>query len=585
MEDGRAMMVAPVTLHAMTRTSLEMGLPAKGYLLNQRRAHRHGCHEMVARVTCGSDTGEGEVLDFSPAGFRVRIFAGGMGLLGRVRPGMTVRVRMSRRGEILFSGPCRCLFRRNRLFQGDLVLEPLGPGRAGGSAAKIRNPRQMLNPPPTLAFQHPFSRKTVRLQVWDISTAGVCVYEEPGEGLLMPGMILPDLTIDFAGCRTLQSRARVVYRLDEGERGARCGLAILDMDIDAYSRLAHILTNALDSHAHVSGEVDMDGLWRFFFESGFIYPKKYRIIHGHRQRFKETCRKLYTNSPEVVRHFTYQENGRITGHMSMIRAYRKTWMIQHHAAVASGNRRAGFVVLNQIMQFLQDIHRLPSTRTDYVMCYFRPENRFPDRIFGGFARDLGDPLSCSLDGFSYLPHTTLTLRSPLPEGWALEPWTRGICTSGHSEVLRRFYDERSGGLLLDVLGLEQGEDRFLEELYERSGLKRRWKAHALTFQGSLHALMIANESNQGMNLSELLNGIKILITKPDELPWGVLSAAIGLLASQYDMDRIPILVFPSDYMASRAVPYEKEYLLWIYDVRDVGRFKSYLKKNFRIQYW
>jgi hypothetical protein len=36
---------------------------------------------------------------------------------------------------------------------------------------------------------------------------------------------------------------------------------------------------------------------------------------------------------------------------------------------------------------------------------------------------------------------------------------------------------------------------------------------------------------------------------------------------------------------SKSIPSDKEYLLWIYDIQNVGRFKSYLKRKFRIQYW
>jgi hypothetical protein len=580
MDDGRAMIVAPVTLHAANRTSLEIGLPERGYLVNQRRVQRHGCRGMTARVSFGGRTGEGEVLDFSPAGFRIAAAPGGRAVLEGIEPGQTARVRLLRDRETLFLGPCRCLSRRRGLIRSQVVLEPLAPARARADAERIRNPRQTLTPSPVLIFEHPFLRKTVRLQVSDISTGGVCVHEKPEEGLLVPGMIIPELLIEFAGCRRLSSRAQVVYRIEEGREGVRCGLAILDMDIEAYSRLAHILTNALDAHAHVSGEVDMEGLWRFFFESGFIYPKKYRLIQSYRDRFKETYRKLYEESPEVARHFTYQENSRISGHMSMIRSYKRTWMIQHHAAITSGNRKAGIAVLIQIMQFLQDIHRLPSAQTDYVMCYYRPDNRFPERIFGGFARDLNDPRSCSVDRFSYLPHTTLSLGRSFPRGWGLEK-----ASETDAAVFRRFYRERSGGLLPDVLALEKGGDRFLEVLYRKSGLLRHWDAYALRHHGLTRALVIANESNPGMNLSELLNGLKILVNDPEDLSWDVLSTAIAHLARRYDTERVPILIFPVDYVTGCSIPSDKEYHLWIYDVRDVGRFKSYLKRKYRIQHW
>jgi hypothetical protein len=83
------------------------------------------------------------------------------------------------------------------------------------------------------------------------------------------------------------------------------------MDLNAYGRLTHIITNAIDSHASVSNNIDMDDLWDFFFESGFIYPMKYRLMQSQREDFKETYRKLYKERQDVATHFTYKENGRI----------------------------------------------------------------------------------------------------------------------------------------------------------------------------------------------------------------------------------------------------------------------------------
>ncbi|MBW1912508.1 MAG: pilus assembly protein PilZ, partial [Deltaproteobacteria bacterium] len=93
----------------------------------------------------------------------------------------------------------------------------------------------------------------------------------------------------------------------------------------------------------------------------------------------------------------------------MVRAYQKAWLLQHHAARAMDSKRTGFIVLKQIMHYLNDMYRLPSAKMDYVMCYFQPANKFPDRVFGGFARSLKNPRGCSMDLFAYLPYTGLSL--------------------------------------------------------------------------------------------------------------------------------------------------------------------------------
>ena len=445
----------------------------------------------------------------------------------------------------------------------------------------MRNIRQHLVPTPTVIFDHPFLKRKVQLEVHNISTSGFSVYEKTEEGLLMQGMIIPNLTINFAGVIEMRCTVQVIHRSEEQGKGIRCGLAILDMDIEAYSRLTHILTNTLDPHAYISSSVDMEALWEFFFDSGFIYPTKYRLIQSHRENFKETYWKLYQEKPEVARHFTYQKNGRIYGHISMVRAYERTWMIHHYAAKAMDNKRSGFVVLKQIMHYLNDMCRLPSAKMDYVMSYFRPENRFPNRIFGGFTRALNNPRGCSMDLFTYLPYTSLSLGTKLPEGWALKEYS-----AQDQWELNRFYSHSSGGLLLNALGLDREDsgDESLEEIYGRLGFLRKSRACSLIHQNKLKAVLIVNQSNLGFNLSELLNSIKVLVTDPKGLAWHVLSTAIAQLTSAHYTGKVPILFYPLEYAKANNIPCEKQYQLWILNVRFGFEYLEYMQRKYKMRY-
>jgi hypothetical protein len=265
----------------------------------------------------------------------------------------------------------------------------------------------------------------------------------------------------------------------------------------------------------------------------------------------------------------------------MVRAYEKAWMIHHHAARTMDNRRAGFIVLKQIMHHLNDMCRLPSAKMDYVMSYFRPENKFPNTVFGGFAKDMKDPQGCSMDLFSYLPYTGLSLGARLPEGWSLKE-----CSTSDLWELNNFYSHHSGGLLLEALGLmreEDPSDESLEEIYVRLGFLRKWKAYSLTHRGELNAVLIVNQSNLGFNLSELLNSIMILVTNPEGLPWNVLSTAIGQLTGIHDMKRVPVLFYPFEYVKAKDVPYEKQYNLWILNVQYGNQYLKYMHQRFKIK--
>ena len=579
--DGRSLILVPAAVQEIDNKHFTIELPSLSHAVEQRQVRRYGCKGIDVELIQAGLLTRGELLDFSPIGFRVRIKSISSCSSRRFNPDAIATINLRNNQQIFFSGPCQCIRQQNAHLDNEIVLAPVNEIFNRSDADQIRNPRQCLVPSPTLLFDHPLLRKRFRLEVFDISTSGLSLYEKADEGILMQGMIIPELIIDFSGL-TLNCAAQVIYRLEEKEKDIRCGLSILDMDINTYGCLADRLTNALDPHAHISNDFDMDALWEFLFESGFIYPMKYRLIKSYRENFKEIYRKLYKESPEIARHFTYQNNGRIYGHMSMVKAYERTWMIQHHASRGMDSKWPGFMVLKQIMHYLNDMYRLPSARTDYVMCYFRPESKFPDRVFGGFERALNNPKGCSIDLFSYLPYPTLSLGTRLPEGWLLQE-----CSMLDLWELKRFYDHHSGGLLLDILRLgdKNPTDESLEKLYKRLGLVRRWKAYSLTHNSELNAVLIADQSDPGLNLSELLNGIKILVANPEGLPWDILSIAIGQLTPIYDTEKVPVLIYPFEYVKIKGIPYEKQYQLWIYDVHFVSRFKEFLQKKFRIGYW
>jgi len=238
--------------------------------------------------------------------------------------------------------------------------------------------------------------------------------------------------------------------------------------------------------------------------------------------------------------------------------------------------------LKQIVLYLNDMHRLPSTMIDYMMVYFRPENKFPDRVFGGFARSRENVGVCSMDLFCYLPYAAIPLVTKLPNGWCLDE-----CSEINLWKLNLFYRKRSSGHLMDALGMVQKShsDKSLEETYGRLGFLRKWKAYSLEYQGELAAVLIVNQSDFGFNLSELLNGIKVLLVNPEHASWAVLSTAIGQLLINHHMEKVSLLFFPSDDAQAMDIPFEKHYQLWIYDARFVDQFVQYMKRKFRIKDW
>ena len=138
--------------------------------------------------------------------------------------------------------------------------------------------------------------------VFDISNTGLSVLETSDNGTLIPGMIISDLMINYAGTIELNcNAAQVLYRKAHGNGKVRCGIAILDMSIKAYTDLTNIIACTFDPNTHVSDRIDLEALWNFFLQDIIhICPKK--CIGS--DCLKNICSCLFILLQEQV-HFTH----------------------------------------------------------------------------------------------------------------------------------------------------------------------------------------------------------------------------------------------------------------------------------------
>jgi len=580
--DGQLIIFAPATLIAVSGQGISLKVHDHAFVLGQRKARRYLCQSVKAELLQSGFVAKGSILDFSPLGFRIRVNPDAQCSFNWLNSDERVCLNLYDGDQVVLSAFCAVVRQGGDDCRGrDIVLKPDQDPIKRFMKKIIRNTRYQLTPQPSISFEHPLTKKKVQRMISDISTSGFSVDEPADEGVLMPGMVIPDLVINYAGILKMKCKAQVVYRKDEGKKTIRCGLAILDMDIRTYSRLSQIIANYQDANNYVSSEVDVDALWEFLFDTGFIYPKKYNLFQSYKEDFKETYRKLYQENPEIARHFTYEKNGKIYAHMSMVRAYDRSWVIHHHAARPMMGKRTGFMVLKQIMNYINGVYLLPSAKMDYVMCYFRPDNRFPDMMFGDFARSLANQKGCSLDLYAYIPFPTGGPMSILPEGWSLKE-------SSPLEVWEfdLFYRNNSGGLLVDAFGLKpkmsNGEN--LSRVFSRLGFFRNWRVYSLLFERELKAVFIVNQSDMGINLSELLNSITVTVIDPKGLSWDILSRAIENFTGGYKIDNIPVMIYPLEYAKENNIPFEKEYYLWILSLQYGNHYLQHMQQKFGVNF-
>ncbi|MBZ0157544.1 MAG: hypothetical protein K8I29_15200 [Alphaproteobacteria bacterium] len=576
--DGQKLILIQPDMDRADEKGIRFLLPEVCYELNMRKTRRHSCEGIRVEFVQSGMFLVGELQDFSAVSFRIEIPAGSSKLFGLIDPEATATLVFRGGQEVLYSGECRIIRRTHCRKTGTLVLEPVHHQIRRFKPKEFRSSRQILSPAPNCVFRHPLTGKTISLPVVNLSGSGFLVEEHFESSVLLPGLIIPHLEMTFAPTFHLSCRAQVIYRnvdkTPEGDVSVKCGIAILDMDIQEQAALSAFLHHSMNLKSHVCNKVDLDDLWHFFFEAGFVYPKKYALMHAEKEKFRETYKKLYMQNPHIARHFIYQDKGVIQGHIAMVRFYENTWLIHHHAASKS-NAMVGLSVLNQVGRYINDFHSLQSTHMDFVACYFRPDNKFPRRVFGGCAAAIKDPKGCSVDTFAYFHFS----KSPAP--WSMPEGIHCIAETDSEDLLEleSFYEHTSGGLMLQALDLEPQRSTgiSLNREYNKLGFKRARYLFTLKRGNSVAAVIMVIISDVGLNLSNLTNCVHVFIPDTDNLPPVTLHSVLSMLSGYYNQEDIPVLLYPASYVEKHSMPYEKLYSLWVLNMQHTDHYFRFIE--------
>ncbi|MBU1170621.1 MAG: hypothetical protein KKD44_13755 [Proteobacteria bacterium] len=495
-------------------------------------------------------------------------------------PQTNVNIAFVKGRRILFTGQYRILYTQILGKNLRIRLEPCAQVIHRFPPKKFRSPRFSLSPSPDANFIHPFHGRYLSMNVCDLSGAGFSVENDGDKSALLTGMVIPKLELNFAGAFTISCSAQVVHRsvskTDAGEDKISYGFAFIDMALDDHLKLSGILHQRENSLIRVCKTVDENALWAFFFETGFIYAKKYTGIMENKKRIRETYLKLYGKSPSIARHFTYQEKGEIVGHLSMLRIYKDAWLIHHHAALKRSSVKAGLAVLNHLAWFCYNSMWLDACHMRYMLCYFRPDNAFPNYFFKGFADNLNDPAGSSTDTFAYYSYRKpLSIKDDLPPEWSLED-----SVTGDLMALSDYYKKTSGGLMIDALDLSPSFTGCmeLEKKYCDAGLKKERHLFSLKKNGCLKAIAMVNVTDIAINLSDLSNCITLMVINEEEVSPDVVSKTIQRLSTFFDQKRFPILLYPLSFADKNKIAYQKQYILWILATKYSDHYFEFLEQ-------
>ena len=287
----------------------------------------------------------------------------------------------------------------------------------------------------------------------------------------------------------------------------------------------------------------VEQIFALYERTGFLYPEKGARLRPHLGLVRDNWRRMLRAGESLLYVLTAGDEKRGLASLAVWRTAPHGWMPQH--LVSDNNPFASRAVMlaaaaGKILSGVDDAQN-----------WFRPENRFPARVFGSMVQTIGESL-CSVQRHSYF---ALPRRLSLPvsgkiRAEAYDPSQRQALSAIASATRGSVYITGE-----DLLG--DVELRTVNEMYRSVGL-RRTRSVWLAYKGSRRepvGAAIAYRGPLGVNFSYLENRCDLLLhpTLPaSEVPDTIASLLNGASAAYHDfeLDDIPLI---ADEMATEVL--------------------------------
>lgn len=282
-------------------------------------------------------------------------------------------------------------------------------------------------------------------------------------------------------------------------------------------------------------EVDVDELFDLYQRTGFLYPEKASRLLPYLEQVKENWRRMLRAEESLLYVLTAGDAEHGHASLAVWRSSRRGWTYQH--LVSENNPFASRAVM-----LAAEAESILKGSDESAQNWYRPENRFPARVFGSMAQSIGGSLS-SVQQHAYLA---------LPRQVSL-PGDNGIRVIAYDANRNRdlcAIAEITRGRIY-VAAEELGTDvsfRALDGLYRRVGLRRTrqvWLAYRKGTDQPIGAAL-AYRGPLGLNFSFLENRCDLLLI-PNLSTSEIEGAATALLSAaavayeNFELQGIPII--------------------------------------------
>src|SRR5258705_5461328 len=233
--------------------------------------------------------------------------------------------------------------------------------------------------------------------------------------------------------------------------------------VDSLPRLADVY----DAYGVEVNALSVEEIFALYERTGFLYPDKAARLFPHLSQVRENWRRMLSAGESLLYVLTAGDKKRGQASLAVWRSTRNGWMSQH--LVSENNPYASRAVM-----LAAAAARIRKGCDLSAQNWFRPENRFPARVFGSMVQTIGERLS-SVQRHAYfaLPRT---LSLPAQKRIRIVRYD-----ASHQEALLEIASAARGSIYIIAEELEHDAGfGAVDELYRRVVLSRtrpNWRAY------------------------------------------------------------------------------------------------------------
>jgi len=280
-------------------------------------------------------------------------------------------------------------------------------------------------------------------------------------------------------------------------------------------------------------EIDVDDLFGLYERTGFLYPDKAARLLPHLDLVKENWGRMFRAGESLLYVLTAGDEKRGQAALAVWRSSHQGWTFQH--LVSENNPYASRAVM-----LAAEAASILKGSDESAQNWFRPENRFPARVFGSMVDTIGGSFS-SVQTHAYC---ALSRNQAMPAHGGIQiipydsPYRADLCALAANT---------RGDIYVSAEELT-GDAAFkaLDALYRRVGLRRTRHIWLAFENGRVVGATIVYRGPVGLNFSFLENRCDLLLV-PDLSDNSMRNTAAGLLSAaltayeNFELDHIPVI--------------------------------------------